>query len=67
MNRYESIILDKMVDIRRVSMASDELLAEERGKNDIALLLDCIVDFREPPKELPVEDGCGAMVGKVEK
>ena len=51
MNRYESVLLDKMVEIRR------------NGDPDQAalLLLDCIVDFREPPKGLEVTDGYGAM------
>ena len=74
MNRYESVILDKMVELRK---EENDLASGVHG-NDVAvemsligaeimLLLDCIVDFRNPPVSLAVEDGCGAMVGKVDE
>ena len=57
MNRYESIILDKMVEIR--NGGSEAGIADAVG--DILLLLDCICEFREPPREIQVEEGYGAM------
>ena len=63
MNRYESLVLDKMVELRKMSLFYTS--AEMAPYNDkILLLLDCIVDFREPPKTVAVEDGFGVMVGK---
>ena len=55
MNRYEAILLDKMVDIRNSSPS-------DAANRQILVLLDCICDFREPPRALDVEDGYGAMV-----
>ena len=66
MNRYESILLDKMVELNaeRLAMRTNEkewtALMSERV-NDILLLLDCICEWRNP-QTTPVEDGCGAMV-----
>ena len=67
--RDEAILLDKMVDemrtIREIkeSRSLNENMNEfTRAGDNIMLLLDCIVDFREPPKSLAVEDGHGAMV-----
>ena len=67
MNRYESILLDKMVDIN--NKLRDNIVngrgggaEDERNIRDILLLLDCICDFREPPRALDVADGYGAMV-----
>ena len=70
MNRYEAILLDKMVDIERTRLALGEnnvLPAQDKQANDgfvsdILLLLDCICEFREPPRALDVADGYGAMV-----
>ena len=62
MNRYESILLDKIVYLKKA-------YSEERVQaylDEILLLLDCIIEFRAP-RELPVEEGCGAMVKAVEK
>ena len=69
MNRYESILLDKMVDIERTRLALGEnnvLPAQDKQANDefvsdVLLLLDCICDFREPPRALDVADGYGAL------
>lgn len=55
MNRYESILLDRMVHIRNNSVG-------DAACKQIILLLDCICDFREPPRSLDVADGYGAMV-----
>ena len=57
MNRYESVILDKMVDIRQGDYDGNH----EDGVRAVLLLLDCICDFREPPRALDVEDGYGAL------
>ena len=57
MNRYEAILLDKMVDIYK--RGTD---GEGGSLSDVLLLLDCICDFREPPRALDVADGYGAMV-----
>ena len=54
MNRYESILLDKMVDIRNRSVG-------DAATQQIIVLLDCICDFREPPRALDVADGYGAL------
>lgn len=59
-NKYESVLLDKMVELRK-----DDIMdgcADREGT--IITLLDCIVGFREPPNELAVEDGFGAMADK---
>lgn len=65
MNRYEAILLDKMVaandrlrDGYMLDMSDEE---RERLIRDVLLLLDCICEFREPPRELDVADGYGAM------
>ena len=58
MNRYEAILLDKMVDIRQGDYDGNY----ENGVRAVLLLLDCICDFREPPRALDVADGYGAMV-----
>ena len=64
-NRYESIVLDKMVALAQANRyLSVDNHAEEENKRQILLLLDCIVDFRNPPESMAVEDGCGAMVDK---
>ena len=67
MNRYESILLDKMVDINnkfRDDIAANgfSTIAFEAACAKLLLLLDCICDFREPPRALDVADGYGAMV-----
>ena len=54
-NYYESILLDKMVDIRNSSPS-------DAANRQILLLLDCICDFREPPRALDVDEGYGALV-----
>ena len=66
MNRYESILLDKMVDINNkyhdaitARGYSDEVYEVRCAK--VLLLLDCICDFREPPRALDVADGYGAL------
>ena len=69
MNRYESILLDKMVDIERTRLALVEnnvLPAQDKQANDgfvsdVLLLLDCICEFREPPRALDVADGYGVL------
>ncbi len=68
MNRYESIILDKMVDYRidmREATRNNDIGQYANDvqtmNNDILLLLDCICDFREPIKSLDVSEGYGAM------
>ena len=69
MNRYEAVILDKMVDIERERLDmrengtyKDNLVAYGDLASNILLLLDCICDFREPPKTEPLEGGCGKLV-----
>ena len=54
MNRYESVLLDKMIDIRNSSPS-------DAANRQILVLLDCICEFREPPREIQVEEGYGAM------
>lgn len=68
MNRYESILLDRMVELRNEENEiaggvndTDVVTEMVALREQQALLLDCICAFREPPKELPVEDGYGAM------
>ena len=65
-NRYESIVLDKMADIWREGRTAG-MADQKQAVESVLVLLDCIVDFREPPGGTPVEDGCGAMVGKVDE
>lgn len=65
-NRYESIVLDKMADIWREGREAG-MADQKQAVESVLVLLDCIVDFREPMRELAVEDGCGAMVGKVDE
>lgn len=69
MNRYESIILDKMVDYRidmreatRNNDVGQYTNDVQTMNNDILLLLDCICEFRAPVEELAIEDGCGKLV-----
>ena len=64
MNRYEAILLDKMVDIWQDGVAAPYTIpkTQDERTRDILLLLDCICDFREPPRALDVADGYGAMV-----
>jgi len=57
-NRYESILLDRMVKIRNDSVT-------DAAVKQIILLLDCICDFRDPPEGLAVEDGFGVMAREV--
>ena len=67
MNRYESILLDKMVALNKhnkMTGVDDGFCCRAYA---VGVLIDCITEFREPPKETPVEDGCGAMVKAVEK
>lgn len=59
-NRYESVLLDKMIELRKDDITDG--CADREGT--IITLLDCIVDFREQPGGTPVEDGCGALVDK---
>ena len=66
MNRYESVLLDKMVELNneRLEMRTNAkewaALMSERV-NDILLLLDCICEWRNPTSE-PLESGCGKLV-----
>ena len=64
MNRYESILLDKIVVLNKLNKKAD--IDDSFGSRAYALgvLIDCITEFREPPKATPVEDGSGAMVDK---
>ena len=69
MNRYESVLLDKMVDLernRRSAIENNDINKYVNDikalEDDILLLLRCIVEFRDPPTEEPVEDGFGALV-----
>lgn len=69
MNRYESILLDKMVELRNEEnniaggVNDTDVVAEMVAlREQQALLLDCICAFREPPRGVPVEEGHGAMV-----
>lgn len=66
MTREERVLFEKMVEIN-----GQRVTARRRDKSypvfddcarRILDLLDCIVDFREPLKELAVEDGCGKLV-----
>ena len=62
MNRYEAILLDKMVEKNELindCVASGA--SYDHYIRDILLLLDCICDFREPPRALDVADGYGAL------
>ncbi len=65
-NRYESIVLDKMADIWREGRTAG-MADQKQAVESVLVLLDCIVDFREPPGEIAVDDGFGAMVGKVDE
>lgn len=62
MNYYESKVAERIIALgqeRRYITMDDQ---RRRGiEDDILMLVDCLVDFREPPKELAVEDGYGAM------
>lgn len=64
MNRYEAILLDKMVATNDRLRRDKTYMEEEEYDDfihDILLLLDCICEFRELPRELDVADGYGAM------
>ena len=63
-NKYESIVLDKMADIWRDGRNAG-MSDQKQAVESVLALLDCIVDFREPPESVAVEDGFGAMAGKV--
>ena len=61
MNHYEKVLLDKIVDIRHeFELAGND---EQRDKClcAIMLLIDCIYEFRDPPRPLDVTEGYGAM------
>lgn len=62
MNRYESVLLDRMVALYKAKcfIAVDNH-AEKECDEQIMLLLGCIAEFREPPKSLDVSEGYGAM------
>ena len=62
-NRYESIVLDKMSDIWREGRVAG-MADQKQAVENVLVLLDCIVDFRNPPCEIAVDDGCGALVDK---
>lgn len=57
MNRYEAVLLDKMLDIRAGGFDGDM----EEAHRAIMLLLDCIAGFREPPRAIAVDEGYGAL------
>ena len=60
MNRYEGVLLDRMVNLAKARRDADTGVRDDID-NAVTLLLDCIVDFREPPREAALEDGCGVM------
>lgn len=64
-NKYESVVLEKMVDIWREGRTAG-MSEQKQAVDNVLVLLDCIVDFREPPSELAIEDGYGAMVQVVD-
>ena len=66
-NRYESVLLDKMLEIKK-GLDGDVLTdsAMRDAASRIFMLLDCIDEFREPLGELAIEDGYGAMVQVVD-
>ena len=64
MNRYEAIILDKLVALSDAHAATSDLEMLNRIEFATYVLLDCISMFRAPIRETSVEDGCGAMVDK---
>jgi len=63
MNRYESVMLDRMLDLYKAKcfIAVDNH-AERECEEQIFLLLGCINDARNPQSDA-IEDGCGQMVG----
>ena len=63
-NRYESVLLDKMTDIWREGRTAG-MTSQKQAVDNVLVLLDCIVDFREPPGEPAIEDGFGAMAREV--
>lgn len=80
MNRYESVMLDEMLEEYDVfekscmgvtsgdkETATMAVNATNTAMANVMRLLKCVKRFREPPKELPVEDGCGVMAKAVEK
>lgn len=64
-NKYESIVLDKMADIWRDGRNAG-MSDQKQAVESVLVLLDCIVDFRNPPCEIAVEDGFGAMAREVD-
>lgn len=65
-NRYEAILLDKMVENRRLVNAVVESGNGDDGCvmrlcQENETLLQCIVEFRDPPKQVAVHEGYGAM------
>lgn len=66
-NRYESIILDKLVALSDAHAATRDIEMLNRIEFATFVLLDCVSMFREPPCEIAVEDGFGAMVDKEAK
>jgi len=67
MNRYESIILDKLVALSDARAATHDIEMLNRIEFATFVLLDCVSMFRDPQGGTPVEEGCGAMVKAVEK
>ena len=61
MNRYESILLDKIVNLYKAKSFTMNADNEREVDERIFLLLDCICEFREPPTGIAVEEGYGAM------
>lgn len=63
MNHYEKVLLDKMVGLARDFRTARDMNNPNADMyaDEVMLLLDCIVDFREPPKSLAVEGGYGMM------
>lgn len=60
MNRYEAVILDKMVEIWNEGRTAGAT-RQQMAMDNLIVLLECICDFREPPRGLDVADGYGAM------
>jgi hypothetical protein len=60
-NRYEAVILDKMVEIWNEGRTAGTT-RQQMAMDNLIVLLDCICDFREPPRALDVADGYGALV-----
>ena len=65
MNRYENVLLEKMVELHEFAEdASSQPEIQNKCTFAIHVLLDCVKGFREPPKGLSLEDGFGAMVAE---